>query len=97
MLSQLMNKDSVVAEFDESREIEDFHYAMHGEPQGRLPYDFTTIDSWIDDRKVASHRQPIKRQMRQLDMTSRHDFIGMARCLSLTDTYCMKRPDEDVS
>ena len=35
--------------------------------------------------------------MRELGLTTRHDFIAMARCLSLTDTFWMKRTDEAVT
>lgn len=34
--------------------------------------------------------------MRELGLNTRHDFIGMVRCLSLTDTFWMKRADESV-
>lgn len=35
--------------------------------------------------------------MRQMGIVSRHDFIAMARCLSLTDTFWMKRADEAIT
>ena len=35
--------------------------------------------------------------MRELGLTTRHDFIGMIHCLSLTDTFWMKREDEALT
>lgn len=35
--------------------------------------------------------------MRELGLTTRHNFIGMIRCLSLTDTFWMKREDEALT
>ncbi len=35
--------------------------------------------------------------MRELGLTIRHDLIVMARCLSLTDAFWMKRADEAIT
>lgn len=35
--------------------------------------------------------------MRELGLTTRHNFIGMIHCLSLTDTFWMKREDEALT
>ena len=62
-----------------------------------LPYGFANINDWIDGRQIAKHRMPIERLMRKLGLTTRHDFIVMARCLSLTDTFWMKCVDEEIA
>ena len=53
---------------------------------GYVPYGFVDINDWIDGRQIAKQRTSIERLMRELGLTTRHDFISMARCLALTDT-----------
>lgn len=97
MLYQLMNKNVVVATYEEKEGLADFHYEEVERFDGYLPYGFINIDDWIDGRQIAKHRASIEKLMRELGLTTRHDFIGIARCLSLTDTFWMKRNDEDLS
>lgn len=96
MLYQLMNKDTVVATYREHQGVVDYSYERVEQLDDYLPYGFVDINDWIDGRQVAKHRIAIERLMRELGMTNRHAFIGMARCLSLTDTFWMKRSDEDL-
>lgn len=96
MLYQLMNKDAVVATYRERKGLADYSYEEADRSDGYLPYGFIDINDWIDGRQVAKHRNAIEKLMRELGMTTRHDFIGMVRCLSLTDTFWMKREDEDL-
>lgn len=95
MLYQLMNKDVVVATYEEKKRIDDYRYDEAERFDAYLPYGFIDINDWIDGRQIAKHRVAIEKLMRELGMTTRHDFIGMARCLSLTDTFWMKRADEN--
>lgn len=97
MLYQLMNKDCVVATYEERQALDDYTYVEVEQQDAYLPIGFISIDDWIDGRQIAKHRVSIEKLMRELGMNTRHDFIGMARCLSLTDTFWMKRADEDVS
>ncbi len=97
MLYQLMNKDEVVATYREEERLDDFGYIEVDRSGAYLPYGFANINDWIDGRQIAKHRASIEKLMRELGLTTRHDFIGMARCLSLTDTFWMKRADEDIA
>lgn len=97
MLYQLMNKDVVVATYRETKDLDDYYYDEVERHSGYLPYSFTDINDWIDGRQIAKHRVSIEKLMRELGLTTRHDFIGMVRCLSLTDTFWMKREDEALS
>lgn len=97
MLYQLMNKDTVVATYEEEIELGLYTYKEVNRSDSYFPYGFVTIDDWIDGRQIAKHRNSIEKLMRELGLTTRHDFIAMARCLSLTDTFWMKRADEDIS
>lgn len=96
MLYQLMNKDVVVATFEEQKRVSDYRYVEVQRFDGYLPYAFADINDWIDGRQIAKHRNSIEALMRKLGLTTRHDFIGMVRCLSLTDTFWMKREGEDL-
>lgn len=97
MLYQLMNKDEVVATYAEEKRLDDFRYNEIERLGSYFPYGFVNINDWIDGRQIAKHRVSIERLMRELGLTTRHDFIGMARCLSLTDTFWMKRADEEIT
>ena len=97
MLYQLMNKDTVVATYEEQKRLDDYRYALVEQHDPYLPHGFAGIDDWIDGRQIAKHRASIEKLMRELGMNTRHDFIGMVRCLSLTDTFWMKRADEELS
>ncbi|WP_165044602.1 HipA protein [Adlercreutzia sp. ZJ138] len=97
MLYQLMNKDVVVATYREEKQLDDYRYSVIERFDAYLPYGFVNINDWIDGRQIAKHRTSIEKLMRELGLTTRHDFIAMARCLSLTDTFWMKRADENIS
>ena len=97
MLYYLMNKDAVVAVYEERRAFGEYVYDEVERRDSYMPYGFTGIDDWVDGRRIAKHRRSIERLMRQLGMVTRHDFIGMARCLSLTDTFWMRRADEELA
>ncbi len=94
MLYQLMNKDVVVATYREEKRLADYRYVEVERFDGYFPYAFADINDWIDGRQIAKHRASIEKLMRDLGLTTRHDFVGMVRCLSLTDTFWMKREDE---
>ncbi len=97
MLYQLMNKDVVVATYEERKDFDEYLYSEVERFADYLPYGFIDINDWIDGRQIAKHRVSIERLMRELGLTTRHDFIGTARCLSLTDTFWMKRADEPLT
>lgn len=97
MLYQLMNKDTVVATYRERKDFDEYFYDEVERFGSYLPYGFVDINDWIDGRQIAKHRNSIERLMRELGLTARHDFIGMIRCLSLTDTFWMKRDDEPLT
>ncbi len=96
MLYQLMNKDKVVATYEEEQRLADFKYKEVERFDPYFPYGFLDINDWIDGRQIAKHRVAIEKLMHDMGMTTRKDFIAMARCLSLTDTFWMKRENEDL-
>ena len=96
MLHQLMNKDKVVATYKETWDMDEYYYEQVEQLDDYFPIGFLNINDWIDGRQIAKHRNAIEKLMREIGLTTRHDFIGMVRCLSLTDTFWMKREDEDL-
>lgn len=94
---ELMNKDTIVATFEERYEYGEYAYKMVEQLDSYLPYDFTTINEWIDDRQIAKHRTSIKKLMTELGIDNRHGFIDMVRCVSLTDTFWMRRADSGLT
>lgn len=92
-----MNKDEVVATYREVYEVGIYRYEEVEVASTYLPYGFTDINDWIDGRQIAKHRVSIVKLMRELGLTTRHDFIGMVRCLSLADTFWMRRADEGMT
>ncbi len=97
MLYQLMNKDRVVATVDEREAYGEFTYKIVEQHDPYMPYGFTTINEWIDDRQIAKHRTSIRKLMQELGMNNRRGFINMVRCVSLTDTFWMKRADSELA
>ncbi len=97
MLYQLMNKDEAVATYREVPSLDDFIYEEVEKEGSYFPYGFANINDWIDGRQIAKHRVSVEKLMRELGLNTRHDFIGMARCLSLTDTFWMKPADEPIT
>lgn len=93
---QLMNKDVVVATVEERESYGEYTYAIVKQHDRYLPYGFADVDDWIDDRQIAKHRTSIKRLMRELGMDNRRGFINMVRCVSLTDTFWMRREDSGL-
>ena len=97
MLYQLMNKDKLVATYKEEKRLADYRYVEVERFDSYFPYGFLDINDWIDGRQIAKHRVAIEKLMKEMGLTTRHDFIGMVRCLSLTDTFWMKREDEELT
>ena len=76
---ELMNRDGVAATFEERLEYGEYTYSMIEQHDDYLPYDFTTINEWIDDRQIAKHRTSIKKLMTELGIDNRHSFISMVQ------------------
>ena len=56
MLFQLMNKDKVVATYEEEKRLDDYRYTEIERLDGYVPYGFVDINDWIDGRQIAKHR-----------------------------------------
>jgi len=94
---QLMNRNKVVANLEERYEFDDYTYEITEQLDDYLPYGFTSMDEWIDDRQIAKHRTSIKKLMAELGIDNRKGFVDMVRCVSLTDTFWIRREDSGLS
>ena len=53
MLYQLMNKNVVVATYEERKEFDNFVYDEVEVLNAYLPYGFLNINDWVDGRQIA--------------------------------------------
>jgi len=97
VLYELMNKGKVVATVEERYGFGQYTYSMVEQHDAYLPYGFVSMDERIDDRQVARHRAPIRRLMFEAGIDNHHAFIERVSCVSLTDTFWMRRAGSGVS
>lgn len=93
----LMNKNSQVAVFQKSKDQLDNGFVMISERKEKLPIGFQDINSWLDKRQAAKHREHLRRLMAQCGCLNSEGFIKITHATSLNDTFWVKDADEDVS
>lgn len=91
----LMNKDTVVAEITVQEAYGEFNCSLVN-TVGKLPYGFTDIQHWLEGRQAAKHRKHIEKLMRECDCLSIKGYIRLLHCVSINDTFWVKREDESV-
>lgn len=93
----LMNKDQEIAFIrKEKSEFED-EYRITSCKEEKLPIGFEDIESWIDKRQAAKHREHLRKLMLDCDCLSREGFIKFTHATSLNDTFWIKGIDENIS
>lgn len=92
----LMNKDNQVAEFDRSKDQLDNGFTMISEKKENLPIGFQDINTWLDKRQAAKHREHLRQLMAQCGCLNSEGFIKITHAASLNDTFWVKSSDEDV-
>ena len=97
MRYQLMNADRIAGILEERSVLDEYSYSLVEQLNAYRPYGFTDINESIDDRQIAKHRTSIKRLMAELGMDNRKGFIDMVRCVSLTDTFWIRREGSDLT
>lgn len=93
----LMNKNIQVAVFQKSKDQLDNGFVMISERKEKLPIGFHDINSWLDKRQAAKHREHLRRLMAQCGCLNSEGFIKITHATSLNDTFWVKDADEDVS
>lgn len=95
MVYLLMNKDNVVAELSAKDKLGMLLFTL-GEVRGKLPYGFKNINNWLEGRQAAKHRKHIERLMRECGCDTIEGYIRLLHCVSINDTFWVKREDESV-
>lgn len=93
----LMNKDRQVAVFERSKDQLDNGFIMLSEIKEKLPIGFQDINSWLDKRQAAKHREHLKKLMAQCNCLNSEGFIKVTHAASLNDTFWVKSETEDVT
>lgn len=85
----LMNKNRLVAEFGlGSNDIVAW---------GKLPYGFLNISHWISDRAKFSCAKNVEEFFRSIGILDISSFIEVTHCVSLTDTFWVRRAEDNIS
>lgn len=85
----LMNKDRVIAIFS----IDTWQFQKFG----LLPYGFNNIRDWLDSRSKFSCARNVKAFFSSIGVEDTSDFIYTTNCVSLNDTFWVKRTDSNLT
>lgn len=85
----LMNKDTEVAKFDT--------WVGFMEVHGKLPYACDSINDWIEARKKFSCARDVKIFFKSIGIEDVADFIDITHCVSLQDTFWVKRENSKLN
>lgn len=77
----IMNKDKIVAEFDES---------MKCKVRGQFPKGYISLKGWLESRQVFECAKDGHAFYLSIGIRNVFDFIDMTNCVSLRDTYWVK-------
>lgn len=93
----LMNKNSQIAVFEKSKDQLDNGFTMISEIKEKLPVGFQNINSWLDKRQAAKHREHLRKLMAQCGCLNSEGFIKITHATSLNDTFWVKVSEEDAT
>lgn len=93
----LMNKNNQVAEFERSKDQLDGTFTMVSSEKEKLPIGFQDINTWLDKRQAAKHREHLRRLMAECGCLNSEGFIKITHAASLNDTFWIKSSEEDAA
>ena len=97
----LMNKDTKVLMFAIDRQQRFVNITITSALNPHLiPADIangTNLAVWLDTRLVLSHRTDILKHFSKIGISNLEDIIDITKCISLNDTFWVKRADSRVS
>ncbi|MCR5608075.1 MAG: hypothetical protein K6G26_03350 [Lachnospiraceae bacterium] len=95
----LMNKDSVVLEFigNKKNDFSDDIYFTEVNRKGKIPFGFSSINSWIEGRKASKHNAHLRSIMKKLGCNDNEGFIRITHATSVNDTFWIKSENENIS
>lgn len=93
----LMNKDNKIAEFDKTQDaLAEGFCSLKILSENGLPAGFEDINTWIEKRQAAKHREHLKRLMAECGCLSGEGFIKFTHAASLNDSFWVKSDSENV-
>lgn len=84
----ILNKDKIIASFDSN--LGNF------KRYDKLPYGFNTLATWIEQRRKFSCARDVKTFFQSIGINNTLDFIEIVHCVSLHDTFWVKRSDDSI-
>lgn len=87
----LMNKNIKILKFDI-----DFGMIIQ-KYSNILPYNFSNITEWIDSRAKFSCARDVKEFFKSIGIENSKDYIEVTHCISLHDTFWIKREDDNLT
>jgi hypothetical protein len=90
-----MNKDKQIMSFEIIKQG-DLEACIEVKRYGEMPFWFTNINDWIQNRSVAKHRRHVKDILRNCGGDTQSGFIALTHCLSINDTLWVKEDCESV-
>ena len=94
----LMNKDKKVMRFRaEHATFTNDIILKEVERYDTLPYGFSDIDEWIENRKASKHNEHLKRIMKDLKCDDHEGFINLTHAANINDCFWVKKEEELTS
>ncbi len=95
----LMNKDKIVLGFSISQTSfsDDVSFVAKQSVQDKLPYGFTDITSWIEQRKGLKHNKHLTAIMKRLGCDDNLGFIKITHAAGINDTFWIKNENENIT
>ena len=66
------------------------------EKKGKMPLGFTSIQEWIDGRKKFTCARDLRQFLESIGIRNNADLIDITHCVSLSDTFWVKRVDSNL-
>lgn len=85
----LMNKDVIVGKFNE--------FTGERLVTGKLPFGFNEFNSWVESRATFSCVRDAKKFFSSIGINEMNEFIEVTHCVSLHDTFWVKRVDSKLN
>ena len=89
-LHLLMNKDIIVAKLDITSNHTNKEYNQ------KLPYGYEDIISWLKKRRKFLCTRDAKEFFKSIGIVTDEDFIEVTHCISLSDSFWIKRIDSEL-
>ena len=91
----LMNKDKKVMYFRTERATFTNEVILKEiERYDTLPFGFSDIDEWVENRKASKHNEHLKRIMQDLKCDDHEGFINLTHAANINDCFWIKREEE---